>query len=54
LLGNEVQTVFQDVRFQAGIHSVCVNAGRLASGVYFYRLELDDSYIQTKKMCILK
>jgi hypothetical protein len=54
LVGNEVQTVFQDVRFQAGIHSVGIHAARLGSGVYFYRLELDGGFVHTKKMCILK
>jgi len=52
--GHEVQTVFQDVYFQTGTHSVSVQAERLATGVYFYRLEGEKGYTRTKKMCILK
>jgi|GEM_PF-1994187 len=54
LLGNAVQAVFENVHFQAGLHSVHLDASQFASGVYFFRLEADEGYTQTKKMCVLK
>lgn len=54
LLGYKVQTVFQDARFPAGVHSVRVHAGRWDNGVYFYRLEANEGCSKIKKMCVLK
>jgi hypothetical protein len=37
----------------AGYHDVRFDAGRLASGVYFYRLQAGD-FVQSRKLVILK
>ncbi len=52
LLGQEVQTLVNDTR-TAGIYSVDFNAGKLSSGVYFYRLQAG-GFVQTKKMIIVR
>ena len=39
--------------YEAGYHTVTLNASQLASGVYFYRLEAG-SFIDVKKLTVLK
>jgi hypothetical protein len=62
--GREVATLL-DESGRAGYHSLPFDAGRLASGVYFYRLKVDPSlapsgrrsaqgFVDVKKMLILK
>lgn len=38
LLGQEVATIIEAEEIDLGVHSVEFNAGKLASGIYFYRL----------------
>jgi hypothetical protein len=52
ILGQEVATLVEDYK-QAGDYSVQFNASKLASGVYFYRLQAND-FAQTKKLLLLK
>ncbi|HVO74418.1 MAG TPA: M1 family aminopeptidase [Ignavibacteriaceae bacterium] len=52
LLGNEVALLL-DNEMNAGIYTIPYKPDRLASGVYFYRLEADD-FIDTKKLILLK
>ncbi|MCH8836929.1 MAG: S8 family peptidase, partial [Candidatus Marinimicrobia bacterium] len=52
LRGQLVRTLIDDFR-AAGVHSVALNSDRLASGVYFYRLEAGD-FTRTRKMVLLK
>lgn len=52
ILGRQVETLV-DARQAAGTHSVRLNATNLASGVYFYRLEVG-RYHATKKLLLLK
>jgi hypothetical protein len=52
LLGQKVSTLV-DGQLEAGVHSVRFDATRLATGVYFYRLEAGD-YLSHKKMLLLK
>ena len=52
ILGQEVANLVDDYR-QAGEYSVQFNASKLASGVYFYRLQAND-FAQTKKLLLLK
>ncbi len=52
ILGQEVATLVDDYK-QAGEYLVQFNAGRLASGVYFYRLQAND-FAQTRKLLLLK
>ncbi len=52
VLGEKVETLVNAFQ-QAGNHTVSFNASRLASGVYFYRLEANGKAI-TKKLLFLK
>ena len=53
MLGKEVQTLVN--KFQnANTYSVNFNAGKLASGIYFYKLQTEDGYSNVKKMIIIK
>jgi len=52
LLGKEVAVLANGVR-SAGPHMVSFNAGNLASGVYFYKLQTETT-ILTKKMVFIK
>jgi len=52
LLGREVATLVEGIR-AAGRHSVLFDGSRLASGIYFYRLEVG-GFAEVKKMVLLK
>ena len=52
VLGNEIKTLIDEKR-EAGNHSVYFNAVNLSSGIYFYKLDVNNSII-TKKMVLLK
>ena len=52
ILGQQVRTVV-DTRMNAGQQSIVFDASRLASGVYFYRLEAG-TFNAVKKMLLLK
>lgn len=52
LLGEKVMTLVNADQ-PAGYHSVILNSGRLASGIYFYYIETGE-FRQTKKMMLLK
>jgi hypothetical protein len=51
-MGREV-AVLVDVVQNAGPHSVAFSDTRLASGVYFYRLQTADEVV-TKKMALVR
>jgi G8 domain/Secretion system C-terminal sorting domain len=52
-LGQEVATLFDGVAKAGEYHQTTFNAARLASGIYFSRLEFDGK-MQMKKMLLLK
>ena len=52
LRGKEVLT-FVNENIPAGNYSVQLNASKLVSGVYFYRMQAGE-FIQTKKIILLK
>jgi hypothetical protein len=52
MLGNEVATLVNEIKI-AGEHQVEFNAGALASGIYFYRLQAG-SFVETKRMMLMK
>jgi predicted deacetylase len=52
LLGRDVATVVNE-RMKQGTHRIEWNAGKLPSGVYFYRLEMGNT-AATKKMVLLR
>jgi hypothetical protein len=51
-LGQEVSRMVDEVQTE-GTHQAVVHAGTLASGIYFYRLEVGTN-VQTKKMTVIK
>ena len=57
ILGREFDAL-SSRELEAGYHEIEFNAGAMASGVYFYRIEAEGEagkkFVQTKKMMILK
>ena len=53
LLGQKVTTLVSE-RQRAGQHEIEWNAAGFASGVYYYRLQVDAGFVQTKKLILLK
>lgn len=52
-LGEEIATLVDEFKGVAN-YTVDFNASALSSGVYFYSLSVDNSFVQTKKMMLLK
>ncbi|MCH6575843.1 MAG: T9SS type A sorting domain-containing protein, partial [Bacteroidetes bacterium] len=52
LLGEEVSRLVNKHQ-KSGFHKVTWSASKLASGIYFYRLQAGD-FVQTRKMVLLK
>ncbi len=53
ILGQLVTTLLNNQNYSAGTHSVNFDAGRLASGIYLYKLETGNVQI-SKKMLLIK
>jgi beta-glucosidase len=53
LLGGEVKTLVQQNQLP-GSYSISFNAGEISSGVYFYRLQVNNQFTETKKMIVLR
>ncbi len=53
LLGKVIKTLVNDYK-QAGDYSVNFDAGNLSSGVYFYKLKIDNNFVATQKMLLLR
>jgi choice-of-anchor B domain-containing protein len=53
MLGRQVAMLVDDFR-QAGNYKISYDAGRLASGVYYYTLQADNGFRETKKMVLTK
>ena len=52
VLGNEIKTLVNEYK-PAGKYTINFDASKLASGVYFYRLQAGN-YIDVKKLMLLK
>ena len=52
ILGREVKTLVNEAR-NPGYYEEQFNAGKFASGIYFYRLKAGD-FMKTVKMLLLK
>lgn len=53
VLGREVMTLVNRVE-QAGYHTVKLNAFELTGGIYFYRLQTNGGFMETKKFLLLR
>jgi hypothetical protein len=53
ILGSEVLTVLSNVKMGSGVHKMTLDASRLASGLYIYRMTTPE-FTQTRKMIVLK
>jgi hypothetical protein len=58
VLGKEVMTLLDDVK-EPGIYQANFNAANIASGTYFYRIDVKESiggraFSETKRMILLK
>ncbi len=53
ILGRQIKTLVNKLQ-QAGNYKVNFDASKLSSGVYFYRLTMNNGFTQTKKMLLLK
>ncbi|MBE0572038.1 MAG: T9SS type A sorting domain-containing protein [Ignavibacteriaceae bacterium] len=53
VLGNEVATLVNEEKLP-GVYEVDFNASSLASGMYLYKIQAGQNFIQTKKMILLK
>lgn len=54
VLGREVAALLDDASMTAGEHTVRFDASGLTSGVYLYRLEAGASFVQTRRMLLVK
>lgn len=54
VLGREVAALLDDASMTAGAHTVRFDATGLTSGVYLYRLEAGASFVQTRRMLLVK
>ncbi len=54
VLGREVAALLDDTSMAAGEHTVRFDASGLTSGVYLYRLEAGASFVQTRRMMLVK
>jgi hypothetical protein len=52
ILGKEIATLVDEEK-SAGTYSVTFDAGKLSSGIYFYRIQAGN-FVQAKKMILLK
>lgn len=52
--GKEVSSLYENMYFNRGIIKYNFDASRLASGVYFYSLTVDNEFVGTRKMVLVK
>jgi hypothetical protein len=53
ILGQNVKTILNNSSQSTGSYKVVFNASELPSGIYFYRIEVND-FVQVKKMILMK
>jgi hypothetical protein len=53
MMGEKVNTIFAGY-LQSGSYSFPYSVDHLVRGIYFYKIELNHKFIQTKKMIVLK
>jgi hypothetical protein len=53
LLGREIETLVNEFK-PIGSYNVLVDGSNLASGIYYYRLKVDNNFVETKKMILIR
>ena len=53
VLGREIMAVIDEFQ-NAGTYSIKLNAKNLPSGVYYYRLQVGNNFVKTKKMLLIR
>ncbi|MBN2001467.1 PKD domain-containing protein [candidate division KSB1 bacterium] len=53
LLGQIIYTL-KDEDMKAGYHLLSFDASKLSSGIYFYQLDVENNFVETKKMLLLR
>jgi len=53
LIGEEIYTLVNEFQ-EAGTYSTIFDARHHAGGIYFYKLQLGDQYVETKKMILAR
>ena len=55
ILGREVATLIKNETMESGNHEIEFDGSKLSSGVYFYRLNVNNGeFVQTKKFLLMK
>ena len=53
MLGREIQTLVNEYQ-KVNTYSINFNASKLSSGIYFYKLQVGNEFVDTKKMLFLR
>jgi len=53
LLGKEIRILVSEFQ-SAGLYSINFNANKLASGIYFYNLQVGNDFVETRQMLLLR
>jgi len=53
LIGEEIETLFNEFQ-NAGVYSTIFDAHQHPGGIYFYKLQLGDQYVESKKMILVR
>ena len=53
MLGREIQTLVSDFK-KSGTYFINIDADELSSGIYFYKLHVENSFSETKKMLLIR
>ena len=53
ILGREIETIVNEFQ-KAGTYAAHFDASNLASGIYFYELQVGNEFVETKKMLLMR
>ena len=54
MLGKKIKNLLSNCLHEAGKHEINWQPKELPSGIYFYRLQVGNNFVETKKMIILR
>jgi hypothetical protein len=52
--GSEVATLYNNEKMESGKYRTTFNGTTFPSGVYYYRLQVDEQFIESKKFVLMK